>query len=208
MGGRGSSGTLRANGATGSTHKETSESYAEAMHNDLHAKLTSAQQHALSLYGGNQFVSINRHLRYGTKNRTYKKYLKEEIAKMDVAFKKTGRLTHDTTLYRRFSSEELTNLVKSGKAKGAIFQDKAFVSTSRRPLPGNSQHSRPGDIELRIRAKAGTKGVAMQHYGVWAEREILLNRGSRFKIMKTSTENGRTVIDVKYLPPPRTKKRK
>jgi hypothetical protein len=211
MGGRGTSGAAGHTAAAGA-YSDLSDAAAAAMHAAFYPQLSPAEAAAFRGYGHNDYVKINRLLRTGRAKEdswfsggAYAEAItKTFIHPMDTAFTRASRIPHATILHRGFSSHELEQALKNPHAKGMVFSDKGFVSTSRRWASAFS-----GRIHLRIHVPAGTKAVAMEHFGYGFEKEILLNRGSRFKVMGVKTTLfGKIMADVQLLPPERQRKKK
>ena len=105
---------------------------------------------------------------------------------LDAAFK-NNKLSKDTILYRGVEEKFAAKL-----KVGETFTDKGFVSTSRDS--GMTSLGR----QVQISAKAGTPAVdVVHHLGSHpsfdkyraSEKEVLLNRGSKFKVVKITADH-------------------
>lgn len=104
-------------------------------------------------------------------------------------------LAKEVTVYRGLSEEAFDAL----KARtGKTFTDKGFASTSL-SLDRASNFNRSGMAMLRIKVPKGAKAIPVEKW--WkafhgrSEHEILIQRGSRFKITKA----GKDFIDVELV---------
>jgi hypothetical protein len=154
-------------------------------------RLTPDEKKAIDAYMGENYKSINGTLRSG---QDPSGVTAKRIAALDSAVAK-GELAKDTTLYRAAGGlgDDPSALV------GKTFTDKGFVSTSEgTQLPLMMASSQRNGVYARIKAPAGANvGYLTKHrnqqatskYSGVAEQEILLPRGSQFKI--TAAKQGR-----------------
>ena len=174
---------------------------------------------AIYEYSGREYRPINKGLRDGFDSFDPEdvEYLQERIANLDKAFE-VSVLTENQTLYRATSSrvfgtrpiEELQALV------GQTIEDKGFVSTSisDKYLKGGfdtallDAEQRARQVAFIIDAPKGTKALDLTALDVSAnpqEAEILLKRGTKFKVKKIELRDigmGRTkrFVELEVLP--------
>lgn len=151
-------------------------------------RLSPEEYKAILDYQGEYYKGINGALRSGKEPG---KPTAKRIAGLDSAVKK-GVIEQDTNLYRafHFPGQDPKSLV------GKEFTDKGFVSTSEKTtLPGRMASSQKGAIFARIKTPAGTNvayihkannGQSTSKYGRVPEFEVLLGRGSKFRVVKAS----------------------
>jgi hypothetical protein len=147
-------------------------------------RLTEDERKAIDAYMGENYKSINGTLREG---KPPSGVTAKRIAALDSAVSK-GTLATDATLYRAAGGlgDDPSALI------GKTFTDHGFASTSEgTQLPLMMASSRRNGIYARIKAPAGANvgyltkvrnQQAISKYSGVAEREVLLPRGSQFKI--------------------------
>ncbi len=82
--------------------------------------------------------------------------------------------------------------------EGQIFEDRAFVSTtvSRRAMSDNFESAGGGTV-FRINVPRGSRALYVDSISVGqGEKELLLPRGSKFKVDKVTKVNGQTRVEV------------
>lgn len=125
---------------------------------------------ALTHYTSSAYVDINSHLRGGGKPT-------EVMNEMDEAFDKGPRVPAKTIVKRNIYGDKLFNEL----SEGTVFQDDGYVSTT---IDKHNSVVSAG-YQLEIRVPKGAKGLYLaqiSHYG--SEQELLLPRGSQFKVIK------------------------
>lgn len=151
------------------------------------------ESNAVDDYAGANYIEINRFLRkkgglYGTS--INKEEVKKTIKELTNAVAK-GRLGKDVVLHRGVNTQGLEAIEKligtsaySTSAIGKAFTDKGFVSTSTDP----SVPARFGKHKFIIHGKEGRAALSLNDVGLGGggigdENEILLQHGSKFRII-------------------------
>ena len=131
----------------------------------------------------------------------------KQLAKMDDLFKSTiAEIPKDVTVYRGMSLKG----VDWEKSIGKTFSDKGFVSTSTsKKIAGAfakvAFDSKENAAIVKLRVPKGTKAIPMraifgkdtiQSTRVDREREILINRGSSFKITSIRKDSSTNMFEV------------
>lgn len=157
--------------------------------NYLH-QLPNRAAESIYLYTSNQngmYAAINNHLR---QNASLHVKRREVLDGLDAAFALDGSvLKHSFTVYRGFGaySKKMAEL----KA-GDTFTDNGFVSAS--VLPSLTW----GDSPLvSIRVRPGTRAIWASPYAIQPnEGELILNRGSRFRVIAPATSTAPMMLEV------------
>lgn len=158
-------------------------------------KLDRADRAALSAYIGSFYIEINSALRgqYGMHES-----VQQLVDEMDRAFKGASVMLSDSaTVYR---TARLTPELEEQLTVGSTFVDKAFVSTSTTPYGTLQIAESPAMFRIALPKK--TRVLA----GSIDEKELILNRGSRFRVVNKSEEPGdfanttRVVYDLELVP--------
>lgn len=178
----------RSGGVGSAKRAAISDAMADSMAEQLESRMTARERDALVGYGGSLFVAINQMHRNGHKDRQMREFLKRKSAHIDKLLAKAPRLPA-TTLFREFDSASLVSRLAVGNPKGFSFTEKGFASTSR--TAGRVQNAGNSAVVMQIRVKAGTKGISMQKAGVRGEQEIVLSRGTRFRIRSAKQVAGK-----------------
>lgn len=152
--------------------------------NDFYGTLTPGEESALDSYTSNGFLHINKFLRKGPGNMDPDliEYHTERIERLDKAFTRPGAvLKENYTLHRGMDWEDFGEKVSRGEiGVGSTWTDKGFTSTSVR-------HDRieTGNVTMRIKAPKGLPAIHIDgHSAHPSEREVLLRRGTSFRITK------------------------
>ena len=114
------------------------------------------------------------------------------INALDKIMKSNVRLAAQS-LYRATSVKSMLADLNSGKAIGKTYFDKGFVSTSHTRHVGAFLTDSP--IAMRISVPKGSKGIALGHRNP-QEREVILNRGSGFKVTSARKVDGQWHVKV------------
>lgn len=158
------------------------------------SKLNKKQIDAAQTYTGNDYSDINGGLRSGKVPRQYE----TTVRNLDSAIDQS-RLPDNTVLYRGMN---MSPDMAANMKPGAVFSDKAYTSTSINPRIPESFARGEGKTLMRIKARAGSKGLAVNNISNFdGEHEILLPRGSRYKVtgMYKDKRTGMTYIDAEIL---------
>ena len=164
----------------------SADDYATQTSDELKGKLSTDEKDALVSYSGK--ADINGTLRYDLEP-----HAKEaaQIKAMDTAISKSP-LKQRTTLYRGFDTRDL------GKLEiGTTITDKGYTSTTISKKVATDFLPYETSALMVIDAPKGTNAASMRSIGEFKYRnqnEMLLGRGSKFKIIGVSTEtiNGKT----------------
>jgi len=143
-----------------------------------HEPLSKAELQAAKQYQNSSY-NLNTHLRNGTIGQSVDH--QTQAAHLDAAMKKSP-LPSDMELYRGIPGEVATKIAEQGV--GAVFQDKGFVSTSKSKAKAKGF----GNSTVTIQTKKGQLGLDMNQRigptGLSSEQEILLPRGTKFRVTK------------------------
>lgn len=179
----------------------------------LIAKLPASQVAAFKGYSRHGDQPINNFLRFGTLDNEDHPYesnrpstVHKRIKALDAALKKTS-VPDNVIVHRGFNNPELIARMTAGKdLNGAVFNDKAYVST------GVSKSGAFGGnpIITHIRVPKGAKGMYMgqpdamysnkgklTHFS--SETELLLPRNSHFKILGYTKVDNHWELEMEYL---------
>ncbi|HEY6330146.1 MAG TPA: ADP-ribosyltransferase [Blastocatellia bacterium] len=166
---------------------------------DWKASLTPEEAEAVNFYKGSGYLLMNKYLRgikqgpaeHGRGQSDFKKH----GAALDKAIAR-GKLPDGIVVHRGLNSPALFNK-DAAELKGSPYVDKAYISTSPAiPAAGGFMHG-AGPVIMDIKIPAG-KTVAYPDL-VWQRREaeILLPRGSRFKITSARKEKVRGITALR-----------
>jgi hypothetical protein len=162
-------------------------------------KLSSGERKALDLYTGDGFERINNTLR---QQGGVGAGIKGSVNSLDSAIAK-NTLAQDTFVYRGVSKKVL-----AGAKPGAVITDKGYPSTSLdfSAAAHFAGIAEGGGVVTRIRVPKGRKAGAVDGLNKKYpdENEVLLPRGTRFKVVGKSKVSGagglrRTVIDLEVI---------
>lgn len=180
------------------------------MSNKITSHLTYDQQKVLMSYtdpeatgggGGATYLSVNSFLRKGEPIGDQDKAI---LKGMEKAFKDVPPLHKDVTAYRGawLDSDTISKL----KA-GSSFQDKAFLSTSTdektSKMFSDPDLMDPGDgrqpVHFTMKIPKGSKAIPVsdiQDVTYPKEKELLLDKSSKFKISKVTVVDGVTHVEM------------
>jgi len=169
----------------------------------LNSPITAEARDALYAYQNpkgrvGNYGPINRALRSGMPGA---EGVQRNITLIDEAFKVAKPLDTDRQVYRTaFLNKKTAGELFGGEAPrvGATFLDKGFTSTSlsnkvwQSKLLQDMTTKRPGTLyNMRIRVPGGTRTVIMSPAQM--EAEMLLNRGTRYRVVAARKTSTRTV---------------
>lgn len=160
--------------------KKFTSDVAQDKFTDLDAsKLPAGELQAVRSYTGNGYVQINDNLRAGDPPSPKAKKIDQAIAK--------SRTTQDIIVQR---GAYLKGDVVSQLKVGDTFQDKGFLSTS-------TAHGFGGSVRMRILVPKGNPALSVSrishHKG---EKEVILPRNQKLKIVNMRVNNGVTELDM------------
>ena len=154
---------------------------------------TLAQQEAATDYAGSGYSTLNEDLRSGAPLDKWSKKIQEGL---DSMFEKSS-LNQDTTVYRRAKFD-------FGDV-GSVFVDKGYISTEHaldfadvEKAPRYSMNGKDlplgGNTQLEIRVPAGYPAIDINQASGFdgGENEILLPRGTAFKVVSKERVEGTT----------------
>ena len=152
----------------------------------------SLQDHefkAIEKYSGAGYESINNALRKGGAGQHAK-----TVAALDSAIARTS-IPEDVTAFRGVRAGKLPDDLKPG----AVLQDNAYVSTSLNRAVGEkfAHHTL-----MEIKVPKGSKGAAFDAVfegGNRGENELMLPRGSKFKVTGVAMRNGKRVVTAELI---------
>lgn len=160
-----------------------------------HFEKDHASTKHLSSYKGSGYKQINGYLTGQTRGSPE---TKEAVKSIDQAFKESA-LTQDEVLYRGVNKPALA--ANAEKYVGHTIQNKAYQSTSRNPDKashfGSGDRNTDNQVLFVITAPKGTPAIHMDQFpgsDVPNEQEILLNRGTRFKVDDVQRQKGKPVV--------------
>jgi hypothetical protein len=168
---------------------------------DWNASLSPDERSAITYYVGAGYALINRRLRAED---TSNAKTNDRVRLLDAALARS-EIPADGMLYRGITGRPFP------EEPGAVFADLGFSSTSVNPgIADNfSQSARVNDPNnagpvkdsqvMRIKVMKGQRGAYVSNLGMALEDEILLPRGSLFKVEAVTKDANRTIIDVIYL---------
>jgi hypothetical protein len=169
--------------------------YAKETHGEWAKNLSKDQRAALSVYGGENYQSVNEGLRAGKVPEAYKQTVKD----LDSAIDAAPAFSSETKLYRGIAdgvAEELK--------VGTEFQDHGYTSTSinRHVASGFAE-----DSMIEVVALKGTKAASVDAAGTSpykdqnSENEYILPRGTKYKVTgkRDDRESGLTVFTVEIV---------
>lgn len=154
-----------------------------------HAMIAGKNPHvkaAALTYSGSGYGPINGELRNAGNNQKAGQVAKlsaeiaQQVANIDHAMSKS-KFEHDTKLYRGMDNHPSIEFLKTVKP-GDVWTDHAYSSTGAFKGFG-------GTYQLKIHAQKGQQGLVIpSHHG--NEKEFLLPRGQRFKVIKRELKKG------------------
>lgn len=152
---------------------------------------TQDEKDALVEYSGHSFRDINLELRFAEGD--IAPDIRGTVKKLDRAFAKSI-LTEDAKVYRAISNNSFSKIEKA-YASGQLFEDKAFVSTTKDKAVLDEGLFRLKENILEVHVPKGSKAIDMESFAAFPEeKELLLNRGSKFKVRSISGKHA--VIDL------------
>ena len=149
------------------------------------APLTNDETYALNQYQGVDYSAINLALR--SSRAFIKRFGSRRFAEvsrltglLDTALNKC-RLKHPVVVYRGLNMP-LLDIKKARRLSGTIFQDPGFTSTSLDPT-----HAAifTNSTLMRIVLPTGSRAISMDTIEDIGEKELLLARNGRFRILST-----------------------
>lgn len=152
--------------------------------------MSAAEKSAIKSYTGSGYHAMNTALRTGNSDATTNK----KIDDLDKAFLKTPELQTSIVTYRGINSQAGQKLLGDvGSHVGKTFTEPAYSSTA-----AQSSNAFSGGVKFRVTSPPGSHVLRPNghgHYGD-SESEILLPRGTQFKVMRDEMVNGTRQVDV------------
>lgn len=152
------------------------------------------QKSALEAYSNEGYRQINAELRghsadlMSSEDLLPKESVQEEIALIDEAFAKT-KTTEDKVLYRSVATADLPGVVGHHALIGKSFVDQGYSSTSTevsKAVVADPDLAR-NSVQMEVRLPKGSQAIWMDKISGHKESEVLLPRGTKFKIVSTQT---------------------
>lgn len=140
---------------------------------------TSKEYGAVEFYTGDGYIEINNDLRKMGRTSF------SEVKDLDTLFSKTS-LSEPIVAYRSMSERSLKRITEAG----GTFTDAGFVS-----LSASADYDFQGtNITVEVRLPKGSKALPVAGMSVnSSENEILVNRGSSFKVVK---QGSKTILEL------------
>ena len=164
--------------------------------------LSDKQKEAAAFYQGNGFIPMNGYLRRGEHE---SQAVKDRIADLDTAMSGAAKLQEPIVVHRGLSR------VPEGLKAGAVFQDKGYVSTTTDEWKAKEfMEEADVPVVMRIKVPKGKAVLSMSYAtkdpSFGDEQEVLLPRGSKFKVERMDYQpdpdmpsGGYFVAHVKYM---------
>lgn len=154
-------------------------------------------------YSGGTHDDINAVLRGGAV-RGSRSSAEADIKKVDMAMSHSP-LSHDVVTYRGIQDgRAVFGDAWEGDMTGVRFREPAYSSTTadRRIVDDFIDNRDPAPTEMRIHVPAGTNAINISGYGDdhTDEAELLLDRGTSFRVISDTTGRGRRLLDVEVIP--------
>lgn len=149
---------------------------------------TAPEIQAINAYSGSAFKAINTYLRQNAEAKDGGKpydqpYIGEKMKNIDAVMKRS-RMTEDTIVYRGMTGA-IAKQIRQAKP-GSIVRDAGYTSTSLYSSVANGSFGYDG-VVMKLLLPKGNSAYIMNGRGASlfpGEHEVLLPRGSRFKIRK------------------------
>jgi hypothetical protein len=173
---------------------EAAEDWGEEKWRAWRDSLTGTEDRALYEYGNFSYANINAGLRSGG---TLSETIQKDVKAIDSALNKS-KVPENVSAFRGLYHSEIANAFAdgdSGRLVGMEFQDDGFISTS---LDANTayRHSRadPDSALARIYVPEGSRGAYVDPVTQRGEAELLLPRGTRFRVREAFVNAGGTPV--------------
>lgn len=157
------------------------------------SKLNQSQKDTMEEFTSTVYVPVNTFLRtgevenYGKDNALDKKEIQAKISELDKIFKNV-ELDEPATVFRGLG-EETFALMKNDLVEGAEFSMTGFTSTSHDQKVVDTFARGKHTATMEIRLPKGAKALALEnHSNFKAEKEVLLNRDTKFRVVSTKTK--------------------
>ena len=154
-----------------------------------HFGSANESREALRTYSGNEYDLINGHLRFGA---DVDDSLKHTIAEMDNVMD-TRPVPEDVMVVRGTGVDHIRidgqPLKSPLEMQGGVFDDKAYTSTALGKTPPPPFDSKP--VWMHLRVAKDTPALWIDHLSKYpGERELLLARGSEYKVTRVFMDDG------------------
>lgn len=180
-----------------------------AKHFASSADLRGSHQEDIRAYTSNAYQRVNEGLRYAAKGESLRKTTDPKyrgiISGLDSAMNKAGGSKADAVLYRGSGASPHRILGRAWNDEadntGLEFSAASFSSTTQRREV--AQRAFSAGFIMRVHVPKGTKGISVEaNSRVPGEREVLLDRGLRFRVVKDhgKPEKGPRMLDVEVVP--------
>lgn len=171
-------------------------------------KMSKDELNGVVRYSGSTYRAMNDYLRTGKMGSGYDEKLEKLITDCSNGLSKYT-IKENLLVYRKssaalfnqlgvslgYSFQSREDFVKSiNSFAGSIVTDKGFTSTSTRSKTWG------GDVHMEIRVPKGTNGAYIEHVSQHSsEKELLLNKGTNFKIVSARMEDNHPVVVLKVI---------
>ncbi|WP_223737292.1 ADP-ribosyltransferase, partial [Streptomyces purpurogeneiscleroticus] len=172
--------------------------YGNAYWDDFMDQVPPSSKESLVTYTGSAYTQINGHLRFGD---DVPDSITHTIDEMDKVM--GARPVPENIMVVRGTEIGHLNLDSPLDMEGRVFDDKAYTSTAlgKKPPPPFDQKS----VYMHLRVPQGTPALWLEHITqVKGERELLLARGSEYKVTRVFMDaaDGKWHVYGEVLPRP------
>lgn len=145
------------------------------------ARDRSSVVNSVAGYGAEGYKRINS----GLRTESMDQVTQQSVKNIDMAFKKATATTVDIVLHRGTGGSNKAAKTFKGMKPGDSFSDKGFVSTSTSPFEAHAF----GKTQITIKVPKGSKVLPVGSItGERFEKEVLLPRGSKFKVIEVESD--------------------
>lgn len=159
--------------------------------------LTKEEKHALGVYYGSGASRINGDLRRGVP--FFEPSDEKNVQLIDQALEKS-RVPENLVVFRGMRNPRLAKAINEGRAMDITFFEDGYTSTTTSKKIAREKFTTPDDdsILAEIRLPKGKKGgLISPSYS--EENEILLPRGSQYRVVGHHVENGKKVVTLEIV---------
>ena len=183
--------------------QELADEWGQSSYRAWVAKLKPDEREALDLFKGAHSKDVNHYLRGITEDHDAK-LGKKLTGQIDKALRKSS-VPENVTVYRGMRPEAFEGVIDPtdpGKLRGLVLPDKGFAATSLSEETARGGYGIHG-ILAEIRVPKGTKAAYLDTSGIhqyaYTEYEMLLPRGTRFKVVGARKEGNTTRLILEVL---------
>lgn len=193
-----------------SKHMQEIDDHFQKPSDEWRDKMSEQEYNGVYKYTGSSYIQMNQYLRDGKMGSGENPNLEKLILNCQKGLKKF-KLDEDLRVYRQSSSQlleqlgipsyvggfwgnkpEFMSVLKS--RIGSVVKDHGFTSTSM------LKNAWSGDVKYEINIPKGTNCAYVAHMSQHhSEMELLLNRGTSFRITGVREENGHPIVTMKVI---------